>query len=102
LKFNLTSYISFTDHISVTIDARLFIFWWYDGHIVPLCQGTFDDFWPTLCPIGGTLWKPTFGYISWTQLANIMTFLLWVDLMRLHPILPAFLFYLLFKVTEVR
>jgi hypothetical protein len=28
--------ISFLDHISVMIDARLFIFWWYDGHIVPL------------------------------------------------------------------
>jgi hypothetical protein len=26
---------SFPNHISVTIDARRFIFWWYDGHIVP-------------------------------------------------------------------
>jgi hypothetical protein len=28
---------SFPDHISVAIDARFFIIWWYDGHIMPLC-----------------------------------------------------------------
>jgi hypothetical protein len=44
LKFHLTSYISFRDHISVTINARLFILvvWWSYSAIVPF--GSFDDY----------------------------------------------------------
>jgi hypothetical protein len=40
------SFDSFPEHISLSIDARLFIFWWYDGHIVSgnLPFGTFDNF----------------------------------------------------------
>jgi hypothetical protein len=98
LKFHLTSYISFPHHISVAINARLFIFWWYDGHSTIVPFGTFNDFWPTLGPIGGTLWKSTFGYISWTLLASkIMKLLLLVGRMRLHPIIPVFLIWPTFQ-----
>jgi hypothetical protein len=72
---------------------------WYDGHIVAMCllavSMIFDR-------ISGTLWKPTFSYISWTLLARIMQFLFWVLLRRLHCVIPGFSFYLLFKVTEVK
>jgi hypothetical protein len=42
-------------HISVKIDARLLIFWWYDGHIVPLCLLALSMIFDLRCaPIGGT------------------------------------------------
>jgi hypothetical protein len=71
------------------------VLWWSYCGIVPF--GTFDDFWPMLCPIGDALWKPTFAYISWAQLAKIIKFLLWVGLMRLRPIIPVFLIWPTFQ-----
>jgi hypothetical protein len=36
-SINWLLFVSGPHLCTVKIDARLLIFWWYDGHIVPLC-----------------------------------------------------------------